>query len=46
LIGGQLEPQRVLDALQPYLPPALTDLVAARRPALRPLPFDWSLNET
>jgi hypothetical protein len=45
LLLGRLQPQRLLDALLPYMPPELAAAVQTEQPTVRPLPFDWTLNE-
>ncbi len=44
LIMNRVQPQRLGQALQPFLPPTLTEIVHEHQPMLRPLPFDWTLN--
>lgn len=44
LLAGWRHPQRVVTALRPFLPAAI-DAALARRPTIRFLAFDWSLND-
>jgi len=45
LIVGRAEPQRFLQSITPYLPPALAAFVFDQQPTLRALPYDWTLND-
>lgn len=44
LITGRAQPQRLLDAIMPFMPSALADAVQQHHPTLRALPFDWTVN--
>jgi hypothetical protein len=45
LIAGRAQPQRFLQAIAPYMPPALAAVVPAQQLTVRALPYDWTLNE-
>lgn len=45
LIAGRAQPQRLGQAIKPYLPPALAAVVSDHQPTLRALPPDWTLND-
>lgn len=44
LVAGRVQPQRLRQALAPWMPPTLADVVHLQQPTLRVLPFDWTLN--
>lgn len=45
LLAARRHAQQLRDALVPYLPADLSAIVQHRRPSVRSLPFDWTLND-
>lgn len=45
VLAGRIQPRHFLNALAPFLPPALATIANTNHPTVRSLPFDWTLND-